>query len=406
MDTPRNSPDELIASFFSRNAQRELAAIIRNTYSVLIACARMASRISEDDLDFAQEYVDSNKNNDLSKACKLFDFVRLGHSDSGSRLHGPRVIMQVQSPELAGHLGKSEQDLQNLVGLFFEFRACCLALLQHRHLLAHDSESRISFTQAAFLASCVTRSFELSHIIHSVVQRQFSHLPTLNRYTTELRNAFGGSNDSQQVEQGKEDQVDGPLHTILLLREIVDDVKPLNDAMEAISEEHSKTFASLDEIIQSGHADLVTRISAIEERLSHNLVQADLSEPVQVQQIHGSTTKQEAPKLSKLQAEQALVSLRDQIFNRMLHEIDGFKHYHNVLQRPLINAALSAQCADLASFKRLKEFQMRMNRNPPHFADKQMELFGQQISELLERVDYAAKTQGNPDFEFDDLPPF
>ena len=195
----------------------------------------------------------------------------------------------------------------------------------------------------------------------------------------------------------KVENIDDAFQTMLLLREIVENVKPLNDAIDTLNEENNKNLANVDESIQRGYADIVAKITSIEDRVSTS--QAG-------HKVLASPAKQEAKKLTKAEAEKELVSLRDQIFNRMVNEIDGFKHYHNVLQRPLINAALSAQCRDLASFKSLKQFQMRMQRNPQHFADKQIELFGAEVGDLLERIDYSARVQQVPDFDFDDDLPF
>ncbi|NCA70991.1 MAG: DUF2357 domain-containing protein [Sphingobacteriia bacterium] len=94
------------------------------------------------------------------------------------------------------------------------------------------------------------------------------------------------------------------------------------------------------------------------------------------------------PALTVAQAERDLLALRDRIFAGMACEIVGFKNWHNMLQGPVVSAALAARCTTLESFLELAELRSRMQKYPAEFLERQVLHFGTEVGDLLVRIRY------------------
>lgn len=95
-------------------------------------------------------------------------------------------------------------------------------------------------------------------------------------------------------------------------------------------------------------------------------------------------------RLSVADAEDKLIKLRNRIYSTMKDNQPNFEGYHNLLQRPLINAALESQCSSLDSFQSLGEYKRRIvneSRYPEGFESAQIDQFGKAIDSLLRSID-------------------
>jgi hypothetical protein len=79
-----------------------------------------------------------------------------------------------------------------------------------------------------------------------------------------------------------------------------------------------------------------------------------------------------------------LVALRDVIFESTQQRVPGFKHYHNILQRPIIRQILQTRASTYSQVKDLPEFQSRIIGMSRSFALPEQEgEFAEQINRLL-----------------------
>jgi hypothetical protein len=79
-----------------------------------------------------------------------------------------------------------------------------------------------------------------------------------------------------------------------------------------------------------------------------------------------------------------LVALRDVIFESTQQRVPGFKHYHNILQRPIIRQILQTRASTYSQVKDLPEFQSRIIGMSRSFALPEQEgEFAEQIDRLL-----------------------
>ena len=94
------------------------------------------------------------------------------------------------------------------------------------------------------------------------------------------------------------------------------------------------------------------------------------------------------PALSVAEAQRELLALRDRVFAGMASEIIGFKNWHNMLQGPVVIAALAARCSNLGSLLELPELKSRMQKHPEACLERQVLHFGTEIDGLLARIRY------------------
>ncbi len=70
----------------------------------------------------------------------------------------------------------------------------------------------------------------------------------------------------------------------------------------------------------------------------------------------------------------------------MVHALPGFKHYHSILQKPIISEAVLSGVCTYGDYRLLPQFQNRIIGMSRSFAlAKQEELVGNEIEELLAR---------------------
>ncbi|WP_232756558.1 hypothetical protein, partial [Vulcanococcus limneticus] len=82
----------------------------------------------------------------------------------------------------------------------------------------------------------------------------------------------------------------------------------------------------------------------------------------------------------------ALLDLRDSLYQQMVHALPGFKHYHSILQKPIISEAVLSGVCTYGDYRLLPQFQNRIIGMSRSFAlAKQEELVGNEIEELLAR---------------------
>ena len=357
--TNHQHADEMFEKFLARREQGKIATLIKDTYGLLLDVAERLEVKPAEDLHAALGHADSNTKNDLNKACQLFISTPIGISE---RLSTVDVINRVRAvPDVKlGAVEMTEQAKNELVHMLFEFRACCLALREHRNFLAHG-DSAVTGSQAIFCGSGIVRSFELSSSIHQALKMDFKHSANQQGYEALLRDFWS---HGYYVHQGSP-----------LPRET------------GVGNRQTTTRS-----VQPGE----TRYQANENSQDAPPARQGLGE------------KGTLPSLSVAEAETALIQLRDRIYNEMQAAAgQEFMHYHNLLQRPLIVASLMKRCTGLQAFRDLKEYKKRITneqRYPPDLEELQLDQYGAEIDALLHRVDYAKPFDTAPEDADDDLP--
>ena len=396
----QNSKKAIKERFLSLTDQEHITALVRDTYLRLIDCARSLQPKPgddfplEDDLDAAADRANLIRGSDMTKACQLFSSVRLGISSSS--LNTAKLLEEIRNA--------SDSDMTEVYSKMHEFRGCCFAVRALRNWVTHGDVSEVSPVRAAFIASCVTNMFVISDSLHRNLGMDFKHTESKDEYSRRLNELIAASFGERDA-KGEESDVEEDGFS-LALREISSDIKSLSSAVEVLGDQGG--LAATLKAIQDQQASTMLVASEIKQHLVLNQLKPQSSDEANGEPI--ADGGEDNIRLSVAEAEDRLIQLRNRIFSAMNKDNPNFAGYHNLLQRPLISAALDNQCRSLDSFKDLDEYKRRIvqeSRYPREFEKAQFKRFGKDIDNLLGSIDYtnrpSAVSDDTPSPDFDDL---
>mgnify|MGYP003619764660 CR=1 FL=1 len=366
MQNNYNSLDLIETRFISPENQEFVGELIKNTFFLLMKLAENISTLSKEDRETAISLV-KEMENDLSKTCRIFENFKISPSGYTNKIWTYNLIVNLYKEEVYKSTNITNDEIKNIIRLFFEFRSCSTALLQQRNRISHGIKS--SNIDCIFLMSCICRMLEINQQLSLLLNEDFEFQEKksfFNDNLLEVCQIISGKvaqNRVQEIEIPIKDNLD----TIFF---------QLSNKIEKLTEKGETQFTEIIENIEI----ITDRVLSIDESITgkKNIIMHQVSQKT----TNGRT-------LSRKEAEVELVKLRDKIFHEMVRNMDKFEPYNNILQRPIINALLKERCSNLSSLLEMDEVKKRMGRNPPEYKNRQVDFFGKEIDTILSKIDYS-----------------
>lgn len=359
---------------------------------------RSAGRM--DDIQSALEYVSRNRARDLSESGAWWDSFSV---NSDNRLHATFLIYGVRAVPRDVTLGLTSQQKRSLPFLFSEFRGLALSLRSARDSEAHGFQHEAVSSFNPTYGILVLRIFDLADQLHKYILK----IATSNREEAE-RFDFRLARPTSDEYQPLRAKIITELSEWDILRK-TGSPSPLDDSSQEITrQDHHSTgyeviFEDIDNLLTqklSTHnesiSDLIKglrdELSIAQEDLradllhSTNSIHALLSVADDSIAYTATNRTDQQPNLGTNELTNALLQLRDRLYQHMWNALPGFKHYHSILQKPIINDAIATGIRTYEEYRLLPQFQSRIIGLSRSFAlDQQEQLVSSEIESLLRR---------------------
>lgn len=366
------------------------------SYLCLSMDERAAGRL--DDVQFVLEHVAKNRVRDLSESGQWWE---LFSDNRDMRIYATFLISGIRRSSRSQSLGLNAQQKKSLAFYFSEFRGLALSLRS-----ARDSEAHRCFAggEAAFNGCYgiqALRLFDVAQALYDLVlviaqanreeASRFSfrvarpsreEIEPYRLYISTEVATSGILQSASETMLGLESRPDSPSPSdqqATLTVELLDQVEQiLQDGLEA----SAAPIQELRAFVQQELALMRSEIHTYSSQLTQLVSDDKRPHPEPACSTGSSSNTKTLPATGDLARD--LMSLRDAIYESMHRQLPGFKHYHNVLQRPIVKQALQHGIGSYAELKALPEFQSRIIGMSRGFSLAEQEAeFSQQIDQLL-----------------------
>ncbi|QNI42984.1 hypothetical protein [Synechococcus sp. A15-28] len=340
-----------------------------------------------DDIQYILEAVTSNKDLDLSSTAGWWEIY---YEDKNCNERTTNLIKNIRSAGRENRLGLEVHKRKALAFYFSEFRGLAISLRAARDSAGHlvpQGEAEEQFNN--LYAAIALRVFELSKLLAPLVETialsnsedvsRFSFRiitasqEELNRYR-ELCNLKPHPITESTSEDDRGD-AEGRIHMEILSGVIEESEDRMLDQIQEIKEE---LLVSVEQARREVMAAVVNSSMA-----GHGQEQL-IRESDSIQK--SSSTKTIGAPLSKDQIFSKLLELRGQIYKSMSSQVQGFEHWHNILQKPIIAEICRSGCKSYAEVKGLPGFNSRILQANSSFALQEQEKeFAKPIDQVLNR---------------------
>ena len=366
------------------------------SYLCLSSDERAASKL--DDVQFILEHVAKNRARDLSESGQWWE---LFSDNRDMRIYASYLISGIRRSPKSLTLGLNAQQKKSLSFYFSEFRGLALSLRS-----ARDSEAHRCFAggEAAFNGCYgiqALRLFDLAQTLHDLVLQVANanrdeatrfgfRIARPSREEIEpyrfLISAEVASSGILQVGQQTTGSDQAPDHPVSIEGDMLTTPELLSQIEQIMQDGLEASSAPIQELRDFVRQELASMRGELQS-YSRQLLPlapsgAKFSNEQPNMKARGDALKAQAP-TGDLGRD--LISLRDKIYESMNHQLPGFKHYHNILQRPIVRQALENGVGSYAELKALPEFQSRIIVMSRGFSLAEQEAqFSREIDRLLE----------------------
>lgn len=346
-----------------------------------------------DDVQCILEYVAKHRARDLSESGQWWEQF---NDNRDVRMYASVLIRSIRNSPRTLLLGLNPQQKKSLALLFSEFRGLALSLRSARDSEAHGC---LAAGEAQFNSSYgiqALRLFDVANALYELV------LVIANSHRDEVsRFGFRVARPTPQEIDPYRNKVLEVLTSSGILNVNSDDIASASQDADAVETQFSMNdlLAQVEQVLQDGYEANMGPIQELRESLAQELasIRSELRaltiQRNSIVQDHSDApaanwaveTRAQSPLLPfSGDLGKDLVALRDVIFERIQQRVPGFKHYHNILQRPIIRQILQARAATYSQVKDLSEFQSRIIGMSRSFALPEQEAeFAEQIDRLL-----------------------
>lgn len=346
-----------------------------------------------DDVQCILEYVAKHRARDLSESGQWWEQF---NDNRDVRMYASVLIRSIRNSPRTLLLGLNPQQKKSLALLFSEFRGLALSLRSARDSEAHGC---LAAGEAQFNSSYgiqALRLFDVANALYELV------LVIANSHRDEVsRFGFRVARPTPQEIDPYRNKVLEVLTSSGILNVNSDDIASASQDADAVETQFSMNdlLAQVEQVLQDGYEANMGPIQELRESLAQELasIRSELRaltiQRNSIVQDHSDApaanwaveTRAQSPLLPfSGDLGKDLLALRDVIFERIQQRVPGFKHYHNILQRPIIRQILQARAATYSQVKDLSEFQSRIIGMSRSFALPEQEAeFAEQIDRLL-----------------------
>lgn len=361
------------------------------SYLCLSADERNAGDL--DDVQCILEYVAKHRAKDLSESGQWWERF---HDNRDVRMYASVLIRSIRNSPRTLLLGLNPQQKRSLALLFSEFRGLALTLRSARDSEAHGC---LAAGEAIF-NSCygiqALRLFDVANALHELLIRiGTAHPEEVSRFGFRVARPT-----PEELNPYRQKVLEGLMSSGMLDMNIGGAVPSIHaeDSVDA----HSSTndiLAKVEQVLQDGLEATMLPVHELQETIARELtsIRSELrsfstqqsrqppAHPGAPWQASEAEKEVDSPPLTiSGDLSKDLIGLRDAIYESIQHKVPGFKHYHNILQRPIIRQILHSNASSYAQIKELPEFQSRIIAMSKSFAlPEQEEGFAREIDQLL-----------------------
>ena len=367
------------------------------SYLCLSADERAASKL--DDVQFILEHVAKNRARDLSESGQWWE---LFSDNRDMRIYASFLISSIRRSSRSLTLGLNAQQKRSLAFYFSEFRGLALSLRS-----ARDSEAHRCFAggEAAFNGCYgvqALRLFDVAQALYDLVlQVAHANREEATRFSFRIARpsreeiepyrfhisaevASSGILQVGQPSPGSAQAPDLPSSSEGEMLSAPEFLSQIEQIMQDGLEASTAPIQELRDFVRQELASMRGELQSYSRQLLP-LAPAGAQLPQEQSDVkaHG-----DAPRAREATGDlgRDLITLRDEIYESMQHQLPGFKHYNNILQRPIVRQALQNGVGSYAELKALPEFQSRIIGMSRGFSLAEQEAqFSHEIDQLLAR---------------------
>lgn len=391
--------DELRERFatelFSPSAKGDLARAITESYLILCQCAVEVGVPTAEDVAAVIEHIIAQKLAAPEKASMVWEWMQIPDSYTKSKLWTTPLIKDVGRCIDVRRIKGFEGDERRLLNTFFEMRACCQMVRVIRNRNAHIDEYPNQTNQIMHEAYTVIRVYELHCELvgfrnNGLIKADalvVDDSASLHRIKKAL--AFLGPRLPEATSPAESGSKRG--RTVLSVKDrerLASERLTIDSMRDLANEERHRLEEAVQRIVSDALGKLeIPSFDLFEEKVEQFLerVQGSAASDVDERRFD------KAGSIDIAQAESQLIELRNQIRDEFKQKDSSFEGYNNILQRPVVFAALKQQCTSLEEFKSIPKLRNMMERNNWAYYEGQVKRFGDDIDRLLRSIDYDAK---------------
>jgi len=356
-------------------------------YICLKSDKSFASRL--DDIQYLLETVSSNKDRDISETAGWWERY---YENKDCNEYATNLIKNIRNAGRENRFNLSPHKRKSLSFYFAEFRGLAISLRSARDSAEHhvsQGESRDLFI--SLYGAVALRIFEISKLLGSLVEEiALSNPDEVARFQLRIVTA-----SESEIEHYKElSQIAlAPISTLLptdYRREdsIDESARAITDLLDESEGRIREQYEALREEILVGMdksrqeiINAMNQLSASPQRIAPQ----DNEDTSRF--VNNSAESRETP-LSRDQLFSELLDLRGKIYSDMASKFDGFEHWHNILQKPIIAEICRSGCQTYESVKELPGFRSRIIQGNNSYALKEQERgYAQSIDQILSRLE-------------------
>jgi hypothetical protein len=346
-----------------------------------------------DDVQCILEYVARHRARDLSESGQWWEQF---NDNRGVRMYASVLIRSIRNSPRTLLLGLNPQQKKSLALLFSEFRGLALTLRSARDSEAHGC---LAAGEALFNSSYGIQALRLFDVANALYELM---LVIANTHRDEVtRFGFRVARPTPQEIDPYRNKVIEVLTSSGILNVNSDETSSASQDEDAVETQFSMNdlLAQVEQALQDGYEANMVPIQELREAITQELtsirseLRAFAIQHTPIAQDHSEVPAGDRANETRVNLPpiafsgdlgKDLVALRDVIFESTQQRVPGFKHYHNILQRPIIRQILQTRASTYSQVKDLPEFQSRIIGMSRSFALPEQEgEFAEQIDRLL-----------------------
>jgi hypothetical protein len=335
-----------------------------------------------DDIQYILEAVSSNKDRDISETGRWWEQY---YEDENCNEYATTLIKNVRNASRQSRLSLPAHKLKSLSFYFSEFRGLAISARAARDSVEHhisQGESKDLF--ATLYGAIALRIFDISKLLSDLVQEiAKSNQDEVARFSFRLVTASDEElNHYREITRNL-----NPSTAIPASRKNKDDVIESSEIVELLD---NNSEERLIEQLQAVREEILASLDASKQEIIASMIYDGQKNGVTEAALEAASSplhldsRNAAVSLSHDQLFRELLDLRGKIYTTMTAKNDEFKHWHNILQRPIIAEICRTGCPNYESIKQLPGFKKRIIQAGKAFElENQERLFSVAIDQIL-----------------------
>jgi hypothetical protein len=352
-------------------------------YICLQTDKKFANRL--DDIQYILEAVSANKDPDLSETAGWWERY---YENENCNEYATNLIKNIRSAGRDSRLNLPPHKRKSLSFYLAEFRGLSLSLRAARDSAEHHiSQGENKDLFSSLYGAMALRVFEISKLLANLVNEiAVSNPKETTRFNLRIVTA-------SETELTAYKEISKNLPAIAITgQSSINPIGAFEDNASLITDLLDESEGRIIEQLQVLREEILVGVDQSRQELVATLTQA-IPDPKKIEKRNSKPLPISAPEpsgnpslLNQDQLFSELLGLRGRIYTAMSSKIDGFEHWHNILQKPIIAEICKSGCRDYDSVKSLPGFKSRILQMNKGFAlNEQEQEFSTLINQILSR---------------------